>query len=454
MRMVAGLAGLILSISCLSAQTPVVSSKSFIGTEAGLAARPTEAKEKDGSATLEILQTFQPKELRIGWNNRRWQIMAGSQVLRDFGPNEQDARLILQTIRELGLSQHAVIGSPQPILEYWLVNGKAPRSISTPDMKKIVVDLDTLRVEHLHGQWGLRDNSRVLFLFGSNQDLAYHTKAIFLKYRFNEIALVGRQSGLMYVPMNKQMAISNEVLKTASMRGGRAAGSPEPNLADGKSFRTSKFGTTGASQAAGGIGGLDVERSRIGGLPPLKQTSSQSERNGFRPVSWQNKGAMTQSVLHEPLEERIVIDWRRVQLKQDQGDWKLVAGGTILNNFGANQFAGQQALAVLRHYRFNEQWRIGDPRNPEQTYYIASQQAPRGMIMGLPAEEIAAEKMEIRRVDEGFALAQGAKVVLPLGDQERDAKRILESIQRNKCDRVCRLGEPGKANMTFLVRSR
>ena len=47
-------------------------------------------------------------------------------VLKDFGRNEREARQAWYLIRELRLNQHATIGTPRPVVEYWLHDGHAP----------------------------------------------------------------------------------------------------------------------------------------------------------------------------------------------------------------------------------------------------------------------------------------------------------------------------------------
>ena len=46
---------------------------------------------------------------------------------RFFGKREQEAYQVGNLIRQLGLNQHGVIGGKELVMEYWLVNGQAPK---------------------------------------------------------------------------------------------------------------------------------------------------------------------------------------------------------------------------------------------------------------------------------------------------------------------------------------
>src|SRR5262245_37386430 len=74
----------------------------------------------DAQAPRESLVNFDPQQVRIGWNNRRWQLVHQGHVLKDFGLCEQDARTAFGLIHELGLTQLGTVGTPQPVMEYWL----------------------------------------------------------------------------------------------------------------------------------------------------------------------------------------------------------------------------------------------------------------------------------------------------------------------------------------------
>jgi hypothetical protein len=149
---------------------------------------------------------------------------------------------------------------------------------------------------------------------------------------------------------------------------------------------------------------------------------------------------------------RVTFDWRQVQLRQDQGDWKLMAGGLVLGNFGGNGEDARQALSIIRYYRFCELWHMSD--QPSTCYYLANVQAPRGLMFGLQGESFVPDQVTLQQTGDSYDLVEGKRVLLHAGEQQEQAKKLLEAIKNSKCDRLCKLGEAGKeARMTFLVRS-
>ncbi|MGL4550815.1 MAG: hypothetical protein ACRC33_06480, partial [Gemmataceae bacterium] len=142
---------------------------------------------------------FDPKHLRLHWDHRRWQLLTqDGAVLKDFGPAEQEARRALRLIHELGLDEYGTVGTPRAVLEYWLVDGHAPRSLVRSDLRLIPLDPTGLRVEKQHGQWALREKVRVLFTFEAEAD-ANRALELFQKHRFSHVGLLGLGTPLMTV---------------------------------------------------------------------------------------------------------------------------------------------------------------------------------------------------------------------------------------------------------------
>lgn len=50
----------------------------------------------------------------------RWKIVVGSQWLKDFDQNEQEARDALRVLKRHGFNRSCFIGRPDPSMEYWL----------------------------------------------------------------------------------------------------------------------------------------------------------------------------------------------------------------------------------------------------------------------------------------------------------------------------------------------
>ena len=111
------------------------------------------------------------------------------------------------------------------------------------------------------------------------------------------------------------------------------------------------------------------------------------------------------------------------------------------------------ALSSIRHYRFTERLHAGGEQHP-LNYYLANSQSPRGLMFGLQGESFQPEQVAVKQAEGSYTLVSGERVLMNFGERQEEAKNLLEAIQRNKFDRLCKLGDPEKEVMTFLVRSR
>jgi hypothetical protein len=157
------------------------------------------------------------KRLASGLDSSSWQLWHGSQLLRDFGDNEHAARAVLTVLRDQRPTEWFQIGSPQPIVEYGLVNGQPPlmlgqltaRSNGPPSITRplaadqplisgtgldtiIPIDLKSVRVESIHGVWVLRDDHNLLINFADQTHYAEQALAAIHRHGLNRLGLVGR----------------------------------------------------------------------------------------------------------------------------------------------------------------------------------------------------------------------------------------------------------------------
>lgn len=390
----------------------------------------------------EQFQSFDPSRVRLSWTNRRWQLVTETgELLKDFGSQDQDARLALQLIQELGLNQRAVIGEPVPILEYWLVDGQAPRGLPRSGMRVVTLVPAALEVADVLGQWVVRDKARIYFNFGPRAEEARQALAVIRKYQFDQVAYLGRVTPSMYLFFSQ--ATPNGSASLTVERSGRALPSPKFSR-----LAKNSDGSPRTSQLPQATSNLSLAGVAAPVLPPL---SNRRDPEPTRSFHWQSKPGHSVQVTENA--DRLPFDWRRATVVQEEGEWRLKVGTQVLARFGSSANHAQQAMAALRYYRFTEQNRLGGEQ-PYFTYYLANNQSPRGVMMGVNAERFDPDKVEVRQVGENFALCQGQRVLVQLRQQQDDARKLLESIQRNKYDRLCRIGDPGKEAMTFLVRSR
>ena len=156
-----------------------------------------------------------------------WQLWMGQKMLRDFGAgdtSENNARDAARVYRDIRPTEWAMIGSPRPVVEYGLINGRPPMAPGMPGAASddrgrafpagggsgpahqrrgarrtiIPIDLKTVRVEAIRGVWCLRDDTNILFNFGPNKADAEQAHAVVQRYGFNRIGVVGSPTPVMH----------------------------------------------------------------------------------------------------------------------------------------------------------------------------------------------------------------------------------------------------------------
>jgi hypothetical protein len=409
------------------------------------------------------LDMIDPRAVQLSWQDRRWLLVHQGHTLKDFGSRVEEARLALRLIHELGLNQRGVIGSPVPHLEYWLVDGHAPGSLPRSGMHTFPIEPDRLRVEQVQNQWCVRDGNRVLFTFGQHADEAREALAVLQKYHFTQVGFVGQGMPSMIVFGGNGQGDAPTMAAThgASAAGRQFAPQKFPRLvtnSDG-SPRVEPMKGGSAAHAQGYEGVVQplvpplFAPAKVRATPPGETPTL----GNLRAAAWHTQPnfgpqAPAQPAIPAGQEERRAFDWRQVQVRQENGAWKLTSGSQLLAGFGADLQQAQKALAAIRYYRFTELRAVAG--GDGAAYFLAHAAAPRGLMLGLQGVELQPDKLDVQLHAEGYAVCQGSRVVLQFRDRPEPARQALETIQRQKLDRLCHIGEPGKGGMTILVRSR
>lgn len=387
-----------------------------------------------------VVQTFRPAEVKLAWIDRRWMLTHDGQVLKDFGPREQDARHALRLIQELRLNQRGTVGAPA-VMEYWLCDGVAPHAGVRPEFRPVTFEPAGLRVEQMQGRWCVRDRTRVLFDFPQKAEAAQALEVI-RQHHFDRVGVVG-QASPMHVflgkPAGSMPAVPDSRIEPTRFSRLAKAGDGKPKVE--------------APKTEPAFAGLS-----LGSLPPVTRPAAasagptQTTLTGRQVPLWRDKPQIGTVTQPPAAADRVPFDWRRVEIRQDGADWKLFAGTQVLADFGPNAAEARLALSAVRHYRFTEERRLAGER--PVNYCAASAMAPRGVMLGLHARVLAPEQVQVQQMGGGFALYEGQQVVMRLGDRREDADRMVEAIKANKYDRLCQFGEPGKPGLAVFVRSR
>jgi hypothetical protein len=407
-------------------------------------AGPTDPELKENLTSFDSFQT------NVLWQDGRWQVVAGTTVVKDFGNREREARQALRLIREMHLSEHGTIGSPQPVMEYWLRAGQAPEGLGT-DLRLVPIDQTSLRVEQEQGQWCLRDNFRVLFNFALRQDEAQQALGVLRKYGFTRVGALGQGAPLMLVFMNPptdphSAAAAMARLARPAAPPGTSPTPPPPN--------------SPAADLLAKYPGAAMNHVVMPAVPLMKQPTPQGTRTTFGGGTIQeitpvhHVAPVTGSVPRlTDVAERVPLDWRQVRLQQEGANWKLVAGSYTVGNFGKNERDARTALAAIQFYQLTEHCMVGAPK-PTFSYFLSHGQPPRGLMMGLFGQSFRPEALEVQQVGDRWAICSSGQPLVRLGDKPEEARQMLEVIQRHKFDTLCHLGGGEEEGMNLLLRSR
>lgn len=225
-----------------------------------------------------------------------WQVWAGPRVLRDLGANEAAAQDVVRTIRELRPTEWARIGSPRPVVEYGLVNGRPPVVGGFPKLI-VPIDLKTVRVEAVKGVWCLRDDHSILFNFGGSRDDAEQAHAVVRRYGFNRVGLIG------------------------------------PHTAPAMAYF---------------FAALEGERAApVGGALVAAAQEQAMTRTGIPVPGVGYVGEMLR------------IDPRKVEARREGGDWVVAHGPDVLGRFGPWEWGARDAVRAIQDGRFTEFCRVG-----------------------------------------------------------------------------------------------
>ena len=239
---------------------------------------------------------FSPQSIELKQDGSRWQIWSGTTLVKDFGESRDGACEARRLIADLQLTERAAIGTPVPVMEYWLANGEAP---ARPSLARNVLPFDSasLKVDKISENYVLRDARQILYNFGPYPADATQALAVVQKYQFNELGLIGTPKPSMTYLIHNDRS-----------RGSLAspAGLFQPRLLPQQTPRHAliipKLGTVG-------------------------------ERTPFDPM--------------------------RTDIQKTADGWHLVAGPHDLARLGTSDYAAREALLAVQRYPLNEYIRVG-----------------------------------------------------------------------------------------------
>lgn len=371
---------------------------------------------KAGSSAIR-LTSFDPSRAELRWSDNRWQLEAGGRLLKDFGRQEGDAREAVRLVRALNLNQHGEIGSPRAVMEYWLSDGRAP-SGPVPGLRAMPIQTASLSVEQVQGHWCVRDASRVLFNFGTQEGAAREALQVIQQHGFNRVGYIGRGAPSMLVFLSAQDSPTPAAIPRAE--------TPTP-------VRVTSAKSPSASEP--GVAGLSISPES---LPLGRQLAPPSVMGASNPGEGVN---------------RIPFEWRQLQVRREGRDWKLVSGPFTLADFGANERDARLAQSAIQFYRCSEHCRVGGDQ-PVFSYFLSAGQAPRGMMLGTEKIMFRPSELTVEKRGDGWVIGDATRTLFQFGNDEAAARLALRDIQFYRFDMISRIGRTAPHQLDVLVRSR
>ncbi len=370
------------------------------------------------------VKKFDYHSVQMRRNKNHWELIAGNQVLKDFGESEKDAREAVRLIHSLRLTEHGTVGHLRPIMEYWLSKGQAPFAFSTLGLRTLPIDSQSLRTENVFGQWVVRDDQRVFFNFGIRQQEAQQAVQVIRQHEFARIGFVGHpKPSLIYFLGDDQLPIHK-------------TGFPKPPQVNQpkapKSFLPFSPGQKNPNTPT------PVQKSLA------VYYAVQQLGRGYRQLA----PAVTEDA------SRIRFDPGQVKLSLDKLSWKLTCKDKVLVDFGSDYYQGQQVLKWIQLYGCNEQRVIGQP-DSTFSYFLVNGAAPRGIKFSMQGQPLRADQATIKRVKQTWYLHNNGQPLFPIGEQKQDAEEVLQALERFQFDFVAWPTLPSAEKVfPFLIRSR
>jgi V8-like Glu-specific endopeptidase len=134
---------------------------------------------------------FDPARARVVNVNGRWKISVDNMWLLDFGASSTEARKALRIIKFYKMNSQCFVGRPQPSMEFYLVNGRAPEGAMAGE-DAIPFDPQNIEVQKVRGRWKVVEGAHWIMDFDQAEDEARQAWSYILRYGFRFICFVGR----------------------------------------------------------------------------------------------------------------------------------------------------------------------------------------------------------------------------------------------------------------------
>ena len=138
-----------------------------------------------------------------------------------------------------------------------------------------------------------------------------------------------------------------------------------------------------------------------------------------------------------------------MELNWQDRNWKIVANGVVIKDFGRNESEARQALRLLRDLRLNQHGTIGEPK-PVLEYWLSDGRAPIGIAAGVRPLAIDSASLKAELSLGQWVVRDRQRVWFNFGPRGDEAQQTLAVMQKYKFTQVAAVGTPAPSLMVFL----
>jgi hypothetical protein len=195
-------------------------------------------------------------------------------------------------------------------------------------------------------------------------------------------------------------------------------------------------------QAGGGGLSFDALTQFTDGSARHNYDSDGRLRRAAAPPAGGGAGLSGEDCLPEP--------WQQLSVQFAGGAWKIVKGSEWVLDFRNNKAAAEQALAIIRNYRFDQICYVQRP-NPSMTYWKRGGTVPGGAMPGQDCIALNPDTAHAAQVQGRWKIVDGSQWVLDFGTNMAAAQRAEQVIKTYHLGQQCFVARPNPPMAYWLA---
>jgi len=220
---------------------------------------------------------------------------------------------------------------------------------------------------------------------------------------------------------------------------------------------TRKLTTTIAFLAALSAGRAQGQLSNNGPLPaqtapssPTVPASPAPAKTQAAPATPDTRLSETASSLPRP-ENLTTFEPTAVELKYNEGRWVLMAGSTMLKDFGLNEQEARQAWYLIRELHLNQRATIGAPK-PVLEYWLRDGHAPESLPRSVRSMPLNPSALRVEQSQGFWVVREPVRVLFNFGASQTEANQALGVLRRYGFNQVGVIGHASPSMLIFASR--